>query len=243
LDGLLKAKQLSLLITRPLGVKSVINPEATEGAADPQEMAEARENAPTTVLTLDRVVSQLDYEDFARNFSGIAKALATWTWNEHARGMYLTIAGEEGATISPDSATISSLRESLLEFGNPLVPIQIKSYTAVSFKLSGTVYVDADQDVDVVGTAVNEALKSAFSFEARSFGQPVTLSEVEAVIQNVAGVTYVDLDTLYVGNSSSLQSYLAAQAPRDGAAFDLIEPAELLTLDEDSLSGLEVKTV
>src|SRR5439155_12203676 len=144
-DGLLKADQLSLLITRPLGVKSVINPEATEGAADPQELEDARENAPTTVLTLDRVVSQLDYEDFARNFSGIAKALATWTWNEHSRGIYLTVAGEEGGDLT-GSSTLTSLRDSLLELGNPLVPIQIESYTPVSFKLAGTIYADADRD-------------------------------------------------------------------------------------------------
>jgi predicted phage baseplate assembly protein len=242
-DGLLEAEQLSLLITRPLGVKSVTNPEATEGAADPQELEDARENAPTTVLTLDRVVSQLDYEDFARNFSGIAKALATWTWNEHSRGIYVTIAGEEGVTISADSSTITSLHESLLEYGNPLVPIQIASYTPVSFKLAGTIYADSDRDPDDVGTAVNDALKSAFSFDARDFGQPVTLSEVEAIIQNVEGVSYVDLDALYVGNTSKLETYLAAQAPRDGAAFDEVAPAELLTLNEDSLSGLEVKTV
>ena len=241
-DGLLKADQLSLLITRPLGVKSVINPEATEGAADPQELENARENAPTTVLTLDRVVSQLDYEDFARNFSGIAKALATWTWNEHSRGISLTVAGEEGADLT-GSSTITSLRESLLEFGNPLVPIQIESYKKVSFKLAGTVYADADRDPDIVGTAVNNALKVAFSFDARSFGQPVTLSEVEAVIQNVAGVSYIDLDALYVGTTSKLETYLAAQAPHDGVAFDLVSRAELLTLDEASLSGLEVKTV
>ena len=241
-DGLLKAEQLSLLITRPLGVKSVINPEATAGAADPQELDDARENAPTTVLTLDRVVSQLDYEDFARNFSGIAKALATWTWNEHSRGIFLTVAGEEGTALAADSSTITSLRDSLLEFGNPLVPIQVESYTPVSFKLAGTIYADADRDPEVVGTAVNDALKEAFSFDARSFGESVTLSEVEAVVQNVAGVSYVDLDALYVGITSALETYLPAQRPRDGAAFDQVSAAQLLTLDEESLSGLEVKT-
>src|SRR4030095_9738494 len=100
LDGLLIADQLSLLINRPLGVTSVTTPEDAEGAADPQELEDARENAPTTVLTLNRVVSQLDYEDFARNFSGIAKALATWTWNAHSRGIFLTVAFGEGTALS-----------------------------------------------------------------------------------------------------------------------------------------------
>ena len=44
-------------------------------------------------------------------------------------------------------------------------------------------------------------------------------------------------------NPNRLETYLAAQAPHNGAAFDLVSPAKLLTLDESSLSGLEVKTV
>jgi hypothetical protein len=241
-EGILKADQLSLLMTRPLGVKAVTNPLAPEGAADPQELEDARENAPTTVLTLDRVVSLQDYEDFARNFSGVGKALATWTWNAHSRGLFLTVAGVAGAAISADSSTRTDLLESLLELGNPLVPIEIESYTPISFKLAGTVYVDADRVAEDVGTAVNDALKAAFSFDARSFGQPVTLSEVEAVIQNVDGVAFIDLDALYIGTKSKLEDPLAAQMPINGAAADLVFPAELLTLDETSLFELEVKT-
>jgi hypothetical protein len=239
-EALLKAEQLSLLRTRPLGVKAVINPEATEGAADPQVLEDARENAPTTVLTLDRVVSLLDYEDWARNFSGIAKAMANWTWDVHTRGVFLTLAGEEGAAV--DSTTQNTLLESFREYGNPLVPVDVRSFTPISFKLAGKVFADADRDPEEVGTAVNDALKAAFSFDARDFGQAVTLSEVEAVIQNVTGVAFVDLDALYVGTTSALKHYLPAKKPRDGASVDAIAPAELLTLDENSLSDLEVRT-
>ena len=53
----------------------------------------ARRNAPLTVLTLDRIVSLRDYEDFARAFGGIAKALATWTWDGQRQGIFVTVAG------------------------------------------------------------------------------------------------------------------------------------------------------
>ena len=75
----MKAGQLSMLLTRPLGVKGAINPMDAEGAADREALDDARQNVPLTVLTLDRAVSLKDYEDFSRGFSGIAKALATWT--------------------------------------------------------------------------------------------------------------------------------------------------------------------
>ena len=100
LGGLVKADQLTQLITRPLGVKGVTNPIAAAGAADSERLDEARRNAPLTVLTLGRVVSLKDYEDFARSFSGIDKALATWTWFGEKRGVFVTVAGAVGATLT-----------------------------------------------------------------------------------------------------------------------------------------------
>jgi hypothetical protein len=243
LGGRLKANQLTLLLTQPLGVKSVTNLEATEGAVDPQVFADARQNAPTTVLTLDRVVSLKDYEDFARNFSGVAKALATWTWNVNSRGVFLTVAGLAGASIAPDSTLRSDLLKALRDLGNPLVPAELKTCKPVKFGLAGTVFVDSDRVPEKVESAVKDALKAAFSFDARSFGQPVALSEVEAVIQNVPGVAFVDLDALYLGTASGLAHYLPAFKPDDGAAVGTVSPAELLTLDEASLSALKVQTI
>ena len=97
LEGLVKGGQLSMLLTRPLGVKGVNNPIASDGAQDPEVLDDARANAPLRVLTLERVVSLTDYEDFARAFGGIAKALAAWTWNKHSRGVLVTVAGPNGA--------------------------------------------------------------------------------------------------------------------------------------------------
>ena len=99
-NGNVKAGQLSLLMSRPLGVKAVTNPLAAEGGDDPELVANARQNAPRTVLTLDRVVSLQDYEDFSRSYAGIAKALATWTWDGRTRGVFITVAGPLGAAIS-----------------------------------------------------------------------------------------------------------------------------------------------
>src|SRR5207247_2338447 len=61
-DGNVKAAQLNLLMSRPLGVKAVTNPLAAEGGDEPESFANARQNAPLTVLTFDRVVSLQDYE-------------------------------------------------------------------------------------------------------------------------------------------------------------------------------------
>ncbi len=80
-------------------------------------LEDARHNAPLTVLTLDRVVSLQDYEDFTLAYSGIYKALATWTWFQSTRGVFLTVAGFKGSAISLE------LRQQLraaLSFGQPV---------------------------------------------------------------------------------------------------------------------------
>ncbi|HEX6729793.1 MAG TPA: hypothetical protein VF074_07270, partial [Pyrinomonadaceae bacterium] len=107
-DGLVKAHQLTQLMTRPLGVKGVTNPTAASGAADAEKLSDARRNAPLTILTLGRVVSLQDYQDFARAFSGIEKALATPVQVGERNGVFVTIAGAKGASVLSDSTLFSS---------------------------------------------------------------------------------------------------------------------------------------
>ena len=238
LAGLVKAEQLSLLLTRPLGVKAVVNPKTAAGADDPESLDDARRNAPVTVLTLDRAVSLQDYEDFARAFGGIDKALATWTWNHHTRRILLTVAGPNGLPV--DLTTATHLLEALQGAGDPFVTVQVKSYRPALFTLAGTVKVDPDALPDTVLTAVEQALRTRFSFEARAFGQPVMLSEVIAEMQAVAGVVAIDLDKLYrAGFPATLQPRLLASLPETGADGDGAA-AELLTLDPAPLAQLGV---
>jgi hypothetical protein len=91
--GMVKAGKITQLMTRPLGLKGATNLLDATGAADPESLSDARKNAPLTVLTLDRVVSMDDYEDFSRSFAGIAKALATWTWDGRGRRVLVDSSG------------------------------------------------------------------------------------------------------------------------------------------------------
>ena len=241
LKGDVKAGQLSLLMTRPLGVKGVTNPIEAAGAADAQETRDAQSNAPLTVLTLDRIVSLRDYEDFARSYAGISKAMATWTWNVHARGVFVTVAGVEGATVSESSDLFTNLLSAMRKSGDTNVPLQIKSYVPKTFKLAADIKVQEDYDPQVVRTQIEIALRQEFSFAARSFGQPVARSEVVAVIQSIAGVVSVNITKLFRTDdpAKDQETVLVAQVPKQGAGTNATA-AELLTLDTALLDALEV---
>lgn len=240
-EGIVKERQLSLLLTRPLGVKSAENPRPAEGAADPEIFAAARRNAPLTVLTLDRAVSLQDYGDFARAFSGVARAHAVWTWEVNARGVFVTVAGVNGALLSDDGDTIRNLARALREYGNPLVSVRVRGFRPATFRLAATVTAAADRGPETVLAAVKAALAARFSFAARDFGQPVALSEVVAVMQDVAGVDSVSLEALH-RDAGGIDKYLAVATPESGASVENVVPAELLTLDETSLEDVKVRT-
>lgn len=227
--GNLKAGQLSLLMSRPLGVKSALNPAPASGGADGEQLEDSRQNAPFTVLTLDRVVSLADYENFSRTYAGVAKALATWTWNGRTRGVFLTVAGSLGAEVS--AALMQNLITAIHAAGDPFVPVRVASYEPALFRVSGRIKIDPDYESDKVLTAAGDVLRAGYSFANRDFGQSVPLSEVIALLQSVAGVIAVNLKSLYrTGSAAKLNARLDAGLPNGGDPNSL-GAAELLMLD------------
>ena len=103
------------------------------------------------VLTLDRVVSLEDYQNFTLAFAGIAKALATWTWFGRTRGVFLSVAGANGAVFQAGDPTLVALVSALQAAGNPYVPIQVVSYQPVLFEIAVGVRIDTtDYDPTLV---------------------------------------------------------------------------------------------
>ncbi|MBS0160992.1 MAG: putative baseplate assembly protein [Nitrospira sp.] len=240
LGGLARTGQLSLLMSRPLGLKGVLNPEAAQGAEDPESRDDARTNAPLTVLTLDRAVSLQDYEDFARTFSGVAKAQAVWVWDGRKRSIFLTVAGPAGELLEEGGSVITKLKASLRTYGDPFVVFTVKPYRQAWFEVEGTVTIDPDHVIEVVMNAISADLQQRYALEARAFGQPVALSEVIAAIQAVPGVVAVDLDRFARTDQSlpSIQPRLIADRPAMGAD-GVVPAAELLLLDPESLTQLK----
>jgi hypothetical protein len=238
--GILKAGQVNLLLSRPAGLKDAVNPLPSADGKDPEVLEDARTNAPLTVITLDRVVSLSDYEDFARAYAGVYKARATWTWFQDTRGVFLTVAGFQGGPVSLPGR--EKLRAALASSGDPFVPIQVANHEAVTFRTGLRVKVDPDREAAAVLAAVEAALRKAFAFAVRSFGQPVTLSEVTAAAQAVRGVVAVQVAQLFrsggMDPEAGLTAPLPARAPQPGERGQVL-PAELLTLDPAPLALLE----
>jgi predicted phage baseplate assembly protein len=245
--GIIKPGQVSLLKTQPLGVKGISNPVSPTGAVDPDTMDDARRNADNTVRTLGRIVSVSDYETYAYSYAAVAKARATLIWNNQARAVYVTIAGPPtpehagGTTIERGSGIYNKIYSGMRQHSDPIVPFFLLPYTTPFFRLAAQVKVQPDFAPESVLQAVDQAVRAAFSFDARAFGQPVYLKEVIAATQPVPGVVTIHLYAFYrrdnepdhvpgPDNNLPEDSFLPAALPtlqKDGN----IIPAELLLID------------
>ena len=242
--GNVKAEQISMLLTRPPGLKAVSNPVAASGGTDAEAGDEARRNAPLRVRTLDRIVSLRDFEDFAAAFTGIGKAQAVWLWDGERRMVHLSVAGTDGAPLDPNGALYRNLLAAIDSARPPHQPLRVSPCHDLCFGLTAGLWVAPDYEAEKVLAAAGQALESAFGFAARAFGQPVTGSEVLAALQGVAGVIGADLDRLVqveagltVRTSSGPDGSIPARTARwqDGK----LQPADLLLLDSAAVTLTE----
>jgi predicted phage baseplate assembly protein len=229
-----KAGSITTLLSRPLGVREARNPAPARGGSDPEGRDRARQNAPLTVRTIDRVVSLLDYEDFARSFGGVGKAQAIWLWDGRARVVHVTVAGDAGEVLDDDSPVMRNFLLALETFRDPLAEVRVDSYQPVSFSLQADMRSHPDYEREVVEASVRSALRATFSFDARAFGQSVTRSEVLAAMQRVPGVEAVDINELRAESISidSNPPRLVARTARWNTASGNVDFAQLITLGE-----------
>lgn len=207
--GMVGPDRLTLLMSRPLGIRSVTNPVAATGAADPESRDAARAHAPQTIQAMGRIVSRQDAEHFASAFAGIGKARARTLWRAGAPWLHLTVAADAAA---PDSTGAGALADHRVEAGSTLarnladaiarsrepgLRIRLDTYLPVFFNVSANVLVDDRFAWADVSDAIRAALDDAFSFRSRGFAEPVHLVHVIRVAQRVPGVVLVDVDALH----------------------------------------------
>ena len=221
--GNVKAWQISLLATRPLGVQGVINPLPATGGADREDRDQARRNVPLGVMAVDRLVSVQDYEDFARVFAGVGKASAARLSDGRRQLVHVSIAGAENIPIDPTSDLYRNLFQALHQFGDPHEPLQLAVCEVVLLVIIAKVHLQPDYLWESVEAQIRTAVLDAFSFDRRALGQPIFQSEVISVMQAVTGVDYVDLERMDAVDQEKLVKALEAALADDTNPTDVID--------------------
>jgi hypothetical protein len=261
LAGLVGAGKLNVLLSRPPGLRDATNPAPAEGGADPEDSAQARQNAPVSVRTFGRIVALDDFAWLATASGEIAKAKATWVWRGLERSVHLTVAAQGGGDLS--GPALARLHAALDATRDPNHALIVANALRVPIRITAKLVVLPGFVRNDVVAAARAALLEDFSFQRAELGRALHASQVIAVLQATRGVDGVDLDALHFRDAASWtsagraargasaapdQKHLrifaaraAAQARHDPIAATLlgagveVVPAELATLAEADL--------
>ena len=242
-DGEVDTGTLTMLRAMPLGLRGVTNPIAASGAEGPEKLADARRNAPLTLLTFDRVVSLLDYENYARGYPGIGKARGDVFWINGVARVFLTVAGATGG--KPGDDVLNNLKTSIGGASDPSQAFNVAAYAARYFTLAATIAIDPRYQFEAVQAAVSQKLLVSFGFESRDLAQSVTAAEILALIHTVPGVIAADIVELlpYSDDAppagTALDAVPAFRARHDAATAQSL-PAELLLINPAGVTLTEM---
>ena len=188
LEGNVSAGSLAKPVKPHHLVESVRQPLDAAGGNGMEAVESLRGNAPASLLTLERAVSETDFAHLAASQSSVWQATASASQGK-SRGrtsVEVAVVPAGGAELG-DLAT--ALQDFLQQHSLPGVDVAVVDYESQPFGLDVAVRVNSTAfEPDEVIEAVRDALKNAFSLENRKLGQDLYLSEIYQVVESVTGV-------------------------------------------------------
>ena len=169
-------------------VDAIVQPIASTGGNDMETVVSMRDNAPASVLTLERAVSLADFTHLAATNSSVWQARAFRRQPGVGR-----VERIEVAVVPAGGGSLGALGDSLQAFltahALPGVKVTVVPYQSVILDLKLTLRINEEEyDPDLVAKAVNQAVRAAFSLKDAKLGKPLYRSDVFAVVEGVEGV-------------------------------------------------------
>ncbi|MHB9129730.1 MAG: putative baseplate assembly protein [Armatimonadota bacterium] len=180
---------------QPLSV-TVDNPIPATGGADAESHEHARLLAPAVLRSTWKAVTKADYQALCMTFPGVSKAQVLDLNDETSLRIYtvrVVIAPEGGGAPSPQLK--ADLRAFLEARRMVTIDIYVDEPVYRTVPVSATLYIYPDQDADQVRQHASLALTEHFAFESQTFGRAVYTSDLIALLDGVAGVSHVMLQS------------------------------------------------
>jgi hypothetical protein len=215
------AGQLTQIAKPWPGLRSVLNPVAVGGGADPEPANQTRHYAPQSVLTFGRAVSVYDYQAIAAQSPSVTRAQAVWGWDDQRQHTRVKV------YVGDTSQAVTAANAALAAAGDPNRPVSATLATAVPVALVITLIITPGMDANAIGAAMRTALADPevglFGPWNLNVGQRVYRSEIEAATLSVQGAVAI----------GSL-AFSTASATLNGAIFDPGE-GNFFTLDPSDI--------
>jgi hypothetical protein len=169
-------------------IDAVAQPMPASGGGDMEDQSSLRENAPPTLLALKRAVSLSDFSHLAAAQSSIWQARAYSELLHGGRLAQVTvIVVPAGGVFSVDIK--NELQAYLQKQSLPGVKVSVEPYQPQTVNLKVTIRIDSAAFIPQdIAAAVEAELIRHFALQNRGLGEPLYLSEVYKVVENIEGV-------------------------------------------------------
>jgi hypothetical protein len=175
------------VINKPYpNLKSVQNPVAVGGGADPDPPDQIRRFAPNSIMTFGRAISEDDYEVIASRAPGVTRARAIWSFDatEQRTAVKVYVGGDANA--------VQSVKGVIASTGDPHRHVIVAAATPITIILGLPVRIDGRVGVDDVKAALRKAMldddHGVFGRRRLGIGQVVFDSEIAAACHACEGV-------------------------------------------------------
>jgi Baseplate J-like protein len=225
------AGKLTVIAQSFPGLKSVLNPVAASGGADPDPPDQIRQYAPRSVLTFGRAVSVFDYEAIAAQAPGVTRVRATWSWDDVRQRTAVTV------YVGDDAGAVASAKSVVLAAGDPNRPVNVTLATPIPVLLLLAILVTPGMDADAIRAGVKSALTDPetglFAPARLRIGQPLFDSQIEAACLSVEGTVAIIASLFWIGHFDPGPLHV----PAEGAYYALTPDTVFISTEPDPNGG------
>lgn len=211
---------LNVIVKPYPNLKSIRNPVAVGGGADPDPPEQIRRYAPRSILTFGRAVSGDDYETIAAQTPGVSRAKAYWNWDvEEQRTLVLVYVGD-------DLSAVENTKTALKNSADPNRPVLVKPAISLPIQINLSIKIDPLYQTATVIDRVRSMLinpdRGLFGVNTIQIGKSVYTSEIYAACLSIKGVLAVhNLNFYHESNKHFVLNNAYRHDPGEGNFYNL----------------------
>lgn len=182
----------------PEGVKlSVINPLQSSGSATVETLEQIKKNAPLSIRTLERAVTDQDFLDIVASVPGVGKCSISKGCGV-GKSIFIAPVSVSPGIVMASGSLIQDVTKTLDIARNIQVPITVKSAGISKLKLDIVITPVYRYDGLRAKDETMSALLSKYGYTNSLINGRVMISDLYALVDNLTGVDFMNLNSLYL---------------------------------------------